>query len=246
MRTCLILACAAAATVSCAVPAPAAAQEGFLFRSPQGQLTARAGGVLFSAGSDCFGWATDTLTLSRRDFRGPSVALEAAYLAGPHFDIVVGLGWAETERRAEYRYWEGDDDEPIEQFTRLRTVPLTGTVRYRPLPRGRRLSELAWLPARTSPYIGGGAGVTWYRLVQEGEFIDDDFVIWDDSLESRGAGLAGHAVAGLDHWVTSRIGVNLEARYNIGSAPMDQQRFGGFDDLDLGGLQLTFGLSYRW
>jgi hypothetical protein len=246
MRTRLILACAAAATVFHAIPSHVAAQEGFLFQRPQGQLTARAGGVLFSAGSQFYDWATDSLSLDRRDFRGPSVAIEAAYLAGPHIDIVVGLGWGETERRSEYRYWIGDDDEPIEQRTRLSVVPLTGTVRYRPLPRGRRLSELAWLPARTSPYIGGGAGVTWYRLVQEGEFIDDAFVIWEDSLESRGSGLAAHAVAGLDHWVTSRIGVNVEARYNIGSAPMDPQRFGGFDDLDLGGLQLAFGLSFRW
>jgi hypothetical protein len=239
--------CAAAAAVLMIVSASSVhGQAGFLFRQPQGQVTLRGGPTLFRAQSDLYDYMVEEFTLSRRDFRGPSLGLEVAWLAGPNFDLAFGVGWAESERRSEYEDWVGDDDQPIEQTTRLRALPLSATLRYRPLPRGRTLSTLAWLPARTSPYAGAGAGVTWYRLVQEGEFIrGDDFAIFRDRLESGNAGMAAHVVAGLDHWLTPRLGLNAEARYNWGSAPLESG-FLGFDDLDLSNAQVSLGVSFRW
>jgi hypothetical protein len=239
--------CAAAAAMLLPVSAPPVlAQDGFLFRMPQAQVTLRGGPMLFRGQSDLYDYMVEELTLSRRDFRGPSVALDVAWLMGANVDLALGVGWAQSESRSEYEHWVGDDDEPIEQTTRLRAVPLAATVRYRPLPRGRRLSALAWVPAQTSPYVGAGAGVTWYRLVQEGEFIrGDDLAIFRDRLESGNAGLGAHVVAGLDHWLTPRLGLNGEARYNWGSAPLESS-FLGFDDLDLSSMQISLGMSFRW
>jgi hypothetical protein len=255
MRIRLALACAAAGFIIPAVPAPAHAQDGFLFQPPRVQLTLRGGLLQHSARSDFFDWAVDTLTIQRHQFRSPVMGLDVGYLAGRHFDVVIGIGYGESERGSEYRHWDEWDIDPatgdtivspIRQSTRIRAVPVHVGVRYRPLPRGRTLSELAWLPGRTSPYVGAGGGMTWYRLVQEGDFIDAGLNIFEDSLESSGSGLVGHVAAGVDHWLTPRLGANLEARYSVGSAGMNQERFRGFDDLDLGGLQVTLGISLRW
>jgi hypothetical protein len=246
MRSRFVLSVAAAAMLLPVAAPPVHAQDGFLFRQPQAQVTVRGGPLLFRAQSDLYDELIDEFTIGRRDFRGPAVALEVAWLASPRFDIAASLGWAESENRSEYRDWVDDDGNPIEQTTRLRVLPLSATVRYRPLPRGRTLSALAWVPARTSPYVGAGAGFTWYRLVQEGEFIrGEDFAIFVDRLESGDSGLSAHAVAGLDHWITPRLGLNAEARYNHGSAPLGSG-FRGFDDLDLGGMQVSLGMSFRW
>jgi hypothetical protein len=247
-----------AASLPCLLLLPAVrtaeAQDGFLFRSPQVQMTLRAGPLLPRAQSDIFDFMTDELTLERRDFRAPSVAVEVAYVGSARVDIVGGLGWAESSARSEFAEWQGGDDLPIAQTTRLRTVPLTVTARFRPQARGRSVSRLAWLPARTSPYIGAGAGVTWYRLQHDGEFLDTRLCteapqtgcdIFYREYRAEGYAPTVHAVAGVDHWFTPRIGLNLDARYMLGSAG-GTDSFRTYDGLDLSGLQAGVGLTFRW
>lgn len=231
---------------------PAFAQDGFLFQRPQGQITVKGGPFLHRAQSDLFDFMVDTLTLQRSDFRAPWIGVDVALLAGPHLDLVLGLAWSQTETRSEFRDWEGADGLPIEQVTRLRTVPLTFTARFHPLPRGRRVSRLAWVPNRVTPYLAGGAGLTWYSLVQQGEFVGapvgddpDERAIFNSRFESRDHGLTGHVGAGLDYWFTPRVGLNTELRYTMGSAPVSGA-FQGWDSIDLSGFQAAVGLSFRW
>lgn len=221
------------------------AQEGFMFRQPVGQVTLRAGPLLPRAHGDFFGFLTDTLTLERRDFRGPMLGLELAFAVAPRWDVAFGVGYMETERRSEFRDWVGDDDLPIEQDTRLWLLPATASARFYPMPRGERVSRLAWIPARTTPYIGGGAGVTWYRLEQDGEFIDRERRIFRSTLATSGRGLTGHVLAGLDHWFAPRVSLNAETRYALGSASVGGD-YDGWDRMDVSGLQFTIGVSYRW
>jgi hypothetical protein len=240
---------AAAAAVVLALlllPAAAAAQDGFLFRAPAVSLTLRGGPVLYSTGGDVFDQLRRDLTLDRGDFRGPSLGAEFAILALPRLDIVLGVTFSQADRRSEFRDWVGDDDLPIEQVTSLRTVPVTASVRYLLVPRGRRISDMAWLPTATTPYIGAGGGMTWYRLQQDGEFVDfEDFGIFFDVLETSGSHPVVHALAGVDHWFATRFGVNAEVRYTHGRARPDQS-FRFFDRLDLSGVQATLGFSVRW
>jgi hypothetical protein len=226
-------------------PATVHAQDGFLFRAPVASVTLRAGPLLPRAHGDLFGFLTDTLTLDRGDFRMPFLGAEVAVAVASRWDLALAAGWAETEKASEFRDWVGADDLPIVQDTWLRVVPLTLSGRYYPLPRGRAVSRLAWLPARTTPYVGAGAGVTWYSLRQAGEFIDADRVIFESTRESNGHGFTGHGLVGLDHWFTSRIGLNAEARYILGSGSVGGD-FQGWDGLDLSGLQLAVGVSFRW
>jgi hypothetical protein len=239
-------AAAAAVLLAGTAPAPLHAQDGFLFRAPQAQLTVRVGPSIPRAQSDIFDDMTTMLTLERADFRAPSLSADLALLLGSRFDAALGIGWAESHARSEFRDLIGSDGLPIEQTTRLQTIPLTTTLRYYPLARGTTLTTLAWLPTRTTPYIGGGGGVTWYRLQQEGEFVHSEtHAIFLQEYESRDRSLTAHLVAGLDHWFTPRVALNAEARYTRGAAPVGGD-YRDFDSMDLSGVQVGLGLSYRW
>jgi hypothetical protein len=228
------------------VAGPAHGQDGFLFRPPMGELTLRAGPIVPRAQSDVFDFLTSELTIQRGDFRAPAVAAEVAFFLTDRLDLALGAGWSESNTRSEFREFIGDDGLPIEQTTSLRLVPLTASVRFLPLERGRRLSGLAWLPRQTLPYVGGGLGMTWYRLQQDGEFIEPETLeIFIQEYESSDHALTAHALAGLHHWFTPRIGANLEGRYTWGSAGLAGS-FRSYDKLDLTGFQFGLGVSFRW
>jgi hypothetical protein len=231
------------------VPLPARplqAQDGFLFRAPQAQLTLRAGPSLPRADGALFDFMTSELTLERSDFRAPALSGELSMLLGNRWELGASLGVAESVSRSEYARLIGDDGLPIEQTTKLRTVPVTATARHYPMGRGRSVSSLAWIPARTTPYIGGGAGMTWYRLTQEGEFVEHETGdIFLNRYDSAANALTLHAVAGANHWFTARVGLNAEARYTRGSADLTGS-YRQYDRVDLTGLQAMIGLSLRW
>jgi hypothetical protein len=240
------LALLVAALAVLAVPRTAAAQDGFLFSAPQAGLTLRAGPMLYSARGDVFEAMRKDLTLERGDFRGPSVGLDIVITPLSRWDLVLGVGYSESSAGSEFREWVDQDDLPIEQTTRLRVIPATATLRYLPLSRGRSISSVAWLPRATTPYVGAGGGVVWYRLRQTGEFVNFmDYRIFSDVIEAYGWRGVVHGVAGVDHWFTPRLGLNAEVRYNHGGAD-PQQGFRSFDRLDLGGAQATLGFSVRW
>lgn len=245
----LILATAAMLAPAVVAPSVVHAQDGFLFGQPKGQLTVRAGPVLHRAGGDLLNFFQTELTLDRGDFRAPAISGEFAFVLNPRLDIAVGAGWSNVKRGSEDRDFVEEidgEDVPIRQTTALRVIPFTATLKFYPLSRGRSISELAWVPASTTPYVGIGGGMAWHRLQQYGDFVSEsDLSIFTDSWESNSRSAIGHALAGVDHWFTPRIGLNAEGRYTFGSAtPVGD--FAGWDSIDLSGLQLGIGLAVRW
>lgn len=236
-----------ATLVLAAAVAPASAQEGFLFGEPTASITVRGGTMHYRAKGDLFTEIRQELTLDRGDFRAPALGADAAIFVSPRLDIALGVSWARIESRSEFRDWVDQDDQPIEQVTRLRTVPVALAVRYYLLPRGAEISELAWIPRRTTPYVGLGAGLTWFRLEQEGDFVNfEDNTVITAMLEDSGNPLVVHVVAGVDYWFAPRLALNAEARYTHGSAlPGLTSSFGSFNRIDLSGVQATLGLAFR-
>lgn len=236
------------------VPAVAAAQDGFLFSKPVVQATFRAGPVIHRAQSDVFDLMTSELTLDRGDFRAPAIQGDLAFTIHDRVDLVVGASWSKTESNSESRNWVGSDDLPIEQTTRFSNTGLTLSGRFYPLERGERVSDLAWVPARTQPYVGAGGGLGWYRLQQVGEFVEEtgpqEGAIFEDEFTSSGSGFTAHVLAGTTHWLTGRVGVNVEGRYTWGSAELGGDWSSGpggrWEDIDLSGFQAGVGLSVRW
>ncbi|HUF50167.1 MAG TPA: hypothetical protein VMN60_05005 [Longimicrobiales bacterium] len=246
--------CAVVAALLCGSALPAGAQQGFLFERPVFQVTLRGGPTVPRAESDIFDFLTTELTLERDDFRTPSFGFDLAALVGERVDIVVGASWAEARNRSEFRDWIGGDGEPISQNTRLMTMPVGVTLRYHPIRRGRHVADYAWLPARVSPYIGGGAGFTWYRLEQDGEFLDATACrndpdtgcdIFLNTYESSDVAQTLHAVAGVEYWLLPRVGVSIEARYTRGDAALSHQ-FRNWERIDLTNFEAGVGLSFRW
>ena len=234
--------------------AGAHAQQGFFFESPQAQFTFRAGSLMPRAQSDIFDFMTNELTLDRSDFRRPYLAVDFAALVGNHADVVFGVAWSESSTSSEFRDWEGADGMPIPQVTQLMTVPATLSIRARPLARGRTVADYAWLPARFSPYVGGGVGYTWYRLEQEGEFLnvsaceanpDTGCDIFVQNYVSRAGGITAHALAGAEFWIAPRVALTAEGRYTRGSAALSQH-FRNWDSIDLTHFDAGLGLSVRW
>jgi opacity protein-like surface antigen len=225
---------------------PVAAQDGFLFRPPTFSLTVRATHGALRADGDVYDFMTDELTLERGDFAGQGFGIEAAIAAHERFALVLGVSRVQSVQRSEFREFIGEDDLPIEQTTKLLRVPATVGLRLYPLGRGRALSAHAWVPARITPYLQGGAGLQWYRLTQEGDFVDYETLnIFPDELRSSGSSVTAQVGGGADYWVTPRIALNADVRYGWGSADLDAT-FPGFSEIDLSGYQASIGLSFRF
>lgn len=234
------------ATVLLLTPAGRAAAQDFLFAKPIAQLTVRSGPVVHRANGDIYDFITDELTIDRSDFRALSIGAELAIIANNRLDFVFGVAHAQMRSGSEFRDWVDNNDLPIQQTTSLSTTPATLSLRFYPLSRGESISSLAWVPARITPYIGGGGGFTFYKLRQHGDFIQmSDMSVFPDDYESSGNGTTVHALAGADVWVTGKIAINIDARYTRGSAPLDED-FLEWEKLDVSGLQAGVGLTLRW
>lgn len=240
------------------IPSQVHAQDGFLFSRPSVTLSLYGGWAMPSEGSDVFDESRQELTLRQGDFNSPLGMAEVAFRVNERFDAALGVSHASRTARSEMRnfrwFEEGVDWEdlpPIRQSTEFTRTELMATGKYYLLPRGREVSRLAWVPYRWSPYVGGGAGVSWYEFVQAGDFAvalgDDpmDRDILELEVESRDRGFTAHALGGVQLSVTPRLLVRGEYRYIWGSADLDPAAFEGFDRIDLSGSNLLLGLSIR-
>ena len=158
-----------------AIATPAFAQnagKGFLFGPPQGSFTLWGGFSHPNAGSDVFRFATDQLTLNRGDFSGLALGGDVAYSIRPDLDFVLGVSFAGTDTRSEFRRFVDNNDLPIEQNTKFERVPITASLKWYLASRGRSVGKFAWIPSRYAPFVGAGAGLMWYRFEQSGDFVD--------------------------------------------------------------------------
>jgi opacity protein-like surface antigen len=236
------------------VPAtPVAAQSpDFLFHRPTGTVSFYGGWSVQRESSDLFDFVRDWLTVEQGDFSAPVFGGDIGFQLTDRLDAVLGLEWAGTERRSEYRDWV-EDGWPIEQTTSLSVTRLNATGRLYLLDRGQTIGTFAWVPTRWSPYVGGGGGVTWYTFEQWGDFVDyqtiDDpegAIIFTDSFRSSRSGVGAHALAGLEFSLTRRVVLRGEYRYNWGSAAVDSRAFDGFQPIDLSGHRGTIGIATRF
>lgn len=239
------------------VPELRAQNRDFLFGTPRATLSLRAGLAMPRAGGGNGGvslWddIRDQLTAKTADLYGPYVAAEFGIRASEHVDFVFGVGHASSATRSEYRHWEFEDDAPITQTIEFTTTPLTAGVKAYFLPRGRAIGSYAWIPRTLNPFAGAAAGIVRYRFEQYGHFVDyETREVFNDRLQSVETGAAAHFFAGIDVGVGNRTMFTAEARYGFARAPLardrllDRDRFLGFADLDLSGLQISGGIGFR-
>lgn len=234
------------AGVALVAPTVTSAQDGYLFKQPVVSIAVRAGAALPSANDDLHGFFTRELTLDRGDFRSATIGLDGSFMLSPRVDLTIGVSYAESNSHSEFRDWLGEDDLPIAQDTRVRRIPVTAGVKLYPLERGRSLSRYAWVPRSVLPYAGAGAGIMFYRVKQDGEFVDDEtLIIFGDHFESSGNAPMVNLFGGVEWWAKPRFGFTLEGRYNWSSAEL-RDDFTDFDRIKLHGFQLTAGVAARF
>ena len=220
--------------------------KGFLFGAPNWSLTLFGGLAVPSASSDVFQQATKNLTLSRGDFNAPALGAELQFPVTPQFELSVGVSYATSNKKSEFRDWVDNNNRPIEQFTGLQRVPVTASVKYYLSAPGRSVGRLAWIPAKFAPFIGVGGGTMWYRYTQNGDFIDFATKnVFSDTFKSTGWAGSAHLLAGFDYSLSPRYALTTEARYTRASNDMGSD-FSGFNRIDLSGVATTVGVRIRF
>ncbi len=221
--------------------------NGYLFGAPSAQITLRGGYAHANAQSELFDQVTSDLTLARRDFSGLTGGATLAVRVSPRVDLTLDADVAGmTGKRSEYRGFTDQNDLPIEQTTDFVRVPVLIGGRLYLTDRGRSVGRLAWIPAGVVPWIGAGVGAAWYRFRQQGDFID--FTTNDVlplQVSSQGWGPAAQASAGADATLTPRIAITGGARYTWARAKLGSEFDQAFDRLDLSGVAVTLGLTFR-
>jgi hypothetical protein len=211
-----------------------------------GSFTLRGGYALATAKSDFFDFTTDELTLNRRDFSSVSIDAEVGARILPRTDLLFWGSYSGMRKPSEYRHFIDNNDQPIEQQTQFRRVPLTIGLRQYLVAPGRSIGRLAWIPAQIAPYVGAGAGTMWYRFRQTGDFIEQPSLdVFSSTFESEGWTWAAHTSLGLDYSVGARFALNAETRYLFSRTSLSRD-FSGFAPLDLSGLSTMVGLTVRF
>lgn len=239
---------ALAALLAAGSAAGAQGGPGFRFKAPTASLSLRAGFGAPSARSDLFDFVTDTLSLGRGDFGGMQLAADFALLASPgsRWALVLGVGHQSSSAMSDFRNWEDGDGRPIEQRTQFRQVPISLGVRAALTSPGRQIGSLAWVPAQLTPYVTAGGGTTWYRFRQRGDFVDfATFDVFNTTVQTSGWGATAYAGGGFDWTLHPGLAITTDARWQFGSADVGGD-FEGFDRIDLSGLAITTGLTFRF
>ena len=225
--------------------AEASPDPDFLFGAPRFSVGVRAGWDLARADSDIFEFFREELTVGDRDFDAPTIGFDFAFLLNQHVDAVLGAEVTRAKVTSESRKFIGTDDLPITQETRLSQVPLTASLKFYLTPRGREVSQYAWVPHTAAPFVGGGGGLVWYKLEQTGEFVDsEDLSIFTATLSSTGWAPTAHAFGGLDVSLNPNLFLTVEARYAWADSELKEDVFAGFNPIDLTGLGITAGISW--
>ena len=219
---------------------------GFLFRVPTVRLALSGGFAQPRGQGDIYNLLTTELTLDRRDFASAAFSLSAGYRIAPRVEIGLNSSYSGRSAGSETRNFVGEDDLPVVQTTTLDRVPVMATGRVSLLSPGRAIGRYAWIPSRVVPFLGGGAGAVWYRLRQNGEFVDTKTLdIFKDQFESKGWSVGATGFGGADISLAPRYGLTVEGRYLWARAPMNGD-FSTFNKIDLSGYDASIGVFVRF
>jgi hypothetical protein len=209
-------------------------------------------------------WAIelDQMSFRKTDFNGWTFGGAYDYFLGKNLNLSFAVDYYNKNRTGYYNDWllnsltEGDFAFPFDLFEgtdilhsfNVTSTPLMFSLKF--LPLGRR--------ARLIPFIGGGATLNVWRVRLVGDTVNfaDPWIYTDPVLgdidiypvefangRESGATFGWHAFGGFQFPVGYRTTIEAEVRYHAAKARF-KEWFVGFDDFDLGGLAVTFGLTY--
>lgn len=224
-------------------PQPISRTADFLIGAPKARLALRSSWVMPRAGGDLFSFVGDQLTFEPADLRTRGVAADLAIALGPRLDLVTGFERSNRSTGSEYRKFEASNGQPIAQTTQLLQKGVTLGLRYLPVGSGRRISRLAFIPRRVTPYAGGGIAATFYTFSQRGQFVDfADLAVFTDAFVSDGWTVGPFVHGGAEVQVWKRLYLSVDGRYGWQHGALDAD-FSGFDGIDLAGFRASTGIG---
>jgi hypothetical protein len=193
---------------------------------------------VFSPQGDSEYWndTFDVFTGSPSSFEDVVFGVDYLWRTSRQSGLLFGTSFYSGATTQAYLDWVDGDGNDISHTTTLNLTDLTAAYIWRFGAHGAR------------PYIGGGGGLLWWGLREEGYFIDfadPDLPVVFASYDAGGTTWELFALAGLDVPLGYRWSFFIEGRYRWSEAELDDD-FSGFGTIDLSGLQLVGGLSWNF
>ena len=175
------------------------------------------------------------LAFEVKDFNGVHVGAE--YLLGfGRLEAGVGLGFTQRTVPSLYQNLTHSNGSEIEQDLKLRTIPVTFTVRFLPLERG----------SVVEPYFGAGIAAIRWRYSEVGEFVDAvDSSIFPARYTADGTAVGPTVLGGIRAPVSNwTVGGEVRWQKAEGKGLLDAGFLG--DKIDLGGWTTNFTVGVRF
>jgi hypothetical protein len=161
------------------------------------------------------------------DFNNVTIGAEWLFGLGEFFEAGAGIGYYQRTVPTIYEFVTSETGAEIEQELKLRTVPITATVRF--VPTGRR--------AGVQPYLGVGVGFINWKYSEVGSFVDtSDGAIFNARYVADGTTTGGLVLGGVRGLVSDSFLIGGEVRYQWAATDLPSEVDFVGDRLDLGGF----------
>jgi hypothetical protein len=170
------------------------------------------------------------------EFDNVTFGAEWLFPLGEFLEGGVGANYYARTVPSFYRDLTNKNGSDITQDLRLRTVPITATVRF--IPTGRR--------AGLQPYIGAGIGVIPWRYSESGNFADPSLNVFQWNYTDSGTALGPVMFGGLRVKLSRGFALGGEIRYQLAAATLKQSVGFQGDRLDLGGFTYQANFIFRF
>ncbi|UCH97734.1 MAG: outer membrane beta-barrel protein [Candidatus Aminicenantes bacterium] len=182
-------------------------------------------------------WETnmDNLAFTKQDMRDAYYGIEYEHFLNRFISFALEGGVYDNEHFSFYRDYEYEDGSPIYQNLALRIISAEADFKLYPL--GHR--------QRFCPFLGGGAGMYFWKYEQWGDFInfESGTVDEDEYAETSTYTVGFNAKAGFVARFSRNWGVLLEARYQHVKGELSSF-FEGWEKLDLSGFTFSIGINF--
>jgi opacity protein-like surface antigen len=171
------------------------------------------------------------------DFNSVTYGAEWLFPLGKFLEGGVGVNY--YQKTVPSFYLDLVDDatgNDVTQDLRLRTVPITATIRF--LPLGRR--------APVQPYIGAGVGIIPWNYSENGDFADPSFQTFTWEYKDSGTAVGPVIFGGVRVPVSRAFSLGGEIRYQQADSELDPSV--GFQGtrIDLGGITYQANFIVRF
>ena len=203
---------------------------------PTGQFRFRLGLYEPSGRSDGWDGVFEGFTGQPSDLQDVVWGTDYLWRFGRHTGVLFGLSFYRGKTTSGYSDWVAGDGSEVRHTTDLQTWDMTAAFVYRFGSGGVR------------PYLGIGGGFVWYRLTDEGYFIDfgdPDLPVFWAWYGAEGSTFEAFGLAGIDIPFNPRWSFFVEGRYKWASDTLGQD-YAGFGDLDLSGYEITGGFGVNF